>query len=178
MVLQHGPFSLHTMLEGPWLHKTAFPTPMVRPLDESQGSSPLYGHGSWLMCEVALSVTNSSCLAHILIVNCGIVSPTPNVNPTLFVVSREFLGDYRFIVLQLLSLIKWFFNPNFNHPWFHNKLLTREGRVLGNGWTRLSSMTIFVHLFMRSVNRKVTILTLNTITLENVIIKEGFQHIF
>ena len=27
---------------------------MVRPLDESQGSSPLQGHGSWLMCEVAL----------------------------------------------------------------------------------------------------------------------------
>ena len=30
------------------------PTPMVRPLDESQGSSPLRGHGSWLTCEVAL----------------------------------------------------------------------------------------------------------------------------
>ena len=28
---------------------------MVRPLDESQGSSPLQGHGSWLMCEVALT---------------------------------------------------------------------------------------------------------------------------
>ena len=54
MIPQHGPFLLHTMLEGPWLHKTAFPTPMVRPLDESQGSSPLQGHGSWLMCEVAL----------------------------------------------------------------------------------------------------------------------------
>ena len=27
---------------------------MVRPLDESEGSSPLQGHGSWLMCEVAL----------------------------------------------------------------------------------------------------------------------------
>ena len=54
MVSQHGPFSLHTMLEGPWLHKMAFPTHMVRPLDESQGSSPLQGHGSWLMCEVAL----------------------------------------------------------------------------------------------------------------------------
>ena len=54
MVPQHGPFSLHTMLEGPWLHKTAFPTPMARPSDESQGSSPLQGRGSWLMCEVAL----------------------------------------------------------------------------------------------------------------------------
>ena len=27
---------------------------MVQPLDESQGPSPLHGHGSWLMCEVAL----------------------------------------------------------------------------------------------------------------------------
>ena len=26
---------------------------MVRPLDESQWSSPLQGHGSWLVCEVA-----------------------------------------------------------------------------------------------------------------------------
>ena len=50
------PFSLHTMLEGPWLDKTAFPTPMVWPLDESQGSSPLQGHGSWLMCEVAMII--------------------------------------------------------------------------------------------------------------------------
>ena len=29
---------------------------MVRPLDESQGSSPLQGHGSWLVCEVALKI--------------------------------------------------------------------------------------------------------------------------
>jgi hypothetical protein len=27
---------------------------MVRPLDESQESSSLQGHGSWLMCEVTL----------------------------------------------------------------------------------------------------------------------------
>ena len=33
----------------------AFPTPMVWPLDEIQGSSLLQGHGSWLMCEVALN---------------------------------------------------------------------------------------------------------------------------
>ena len=57
MVPQHGPFSLHTMLEGSWLPKTAFPTPMIWPLDESQGSSPLQGHGSWLVCEVAV-ITN------------------------------------------------------------------------------------------------------------------------
>jgi hypothetical protein len=35
----------------------AFPTPMVWPLDESQWSSPLQCHGSWLMCEVALSLS-------------------------------------------------------------------------------------------------------------------------
>ena len=46
--------SHYRMLEGTWLHITAFPTHMVRPLDESQGSSPLQGHSSWLMCEVAL----------------------------------------------------------------------------------------------------------------------------
>ena len=28
---------------------------MIQPLNESQGSSPLQGHCSWLMCEVALS---------------------------------------------------------------------------------------------------------------------------
>ena len=53
MIPQHGPFSLQTMLEGPWLPKTAFPTSIVQPLDESQGSSPLQGHGSWLVCKVA-----------------------------------------------------------------------------------------------------------------------------
>ena len=60
MVPQHGPFSLHTMLQGPWPHKMPFPTPMVWPLDESQGSSQLQGHGSWLMCEVALAL----CMDH------------------------------------------------------------------------------------------------------------------
>jgi hypothetical protein len=37
---------------------------MVRLLDESQGSSPLQGHGSWLMCEVALNM-NMSLLAQL-----------------------------------------------------------------------------------------------------------------
>ena len=35
----------------------------------------------------------------ILIVNCIVVSPKPNVNPTLFVISCKSLGDQRFIVL-------------------------------------------------------------------------------
>jgi hypothetical protein len=37
-------------LESPWLHKTAFPTPMVWPLDESQG---------------VLTITRSRLLAHV-----------------------------------------------------------------------------------------------------------------
>ena len=39
---------------------------------------------------------------------------------------------------------------------FHHKLLTKDGRLWTNGWTRPSSMTIFVHLFLKSVNQKVT----------------------
>ena len=38
---------------------------MVRPLGESQGSPPLQGHGSWLMCEVALSLWVGSPKSHI-----------------------------------------------------------------------------------------------------------------
>ena len=40
---------------------------------------------------------------------------------------------------------------------FHHKLLTREGMGLAKGWTHPSSMTVFVHLFIRSVIWKVTI---------------------
>ena len=60
----NGPttWSIHTMLEGPWLYKTVFPTPMVRPLDESQESSSLQGHRSWLMCEVALRAISHTIL--------------------------------------------------------------------------------------------------------------------
>ena len=54
MVFQHGSFSLRTMLEDPWLHKMAIPTPMVHCLEESQGPSPLHGHGPWFVYEVAL----------------------------------------------------------------------------------------------------------------------------
>ena len=65
-----------------------------------------------------MSVTNSNHLAQILIVNHGIVSPTPNVNPTLFVNSCNlFDGDYRFTMLQLLVTHQVIFHPHFNHPW-------------------------------------------------------------
>ena len=45
----------------------------------------------------------------------------------------------------------------------HHKLLTREGRVLENGWTHPSFMTIEVQVFTRSVIRKATIVILKTI---------------
>ena len=56
MIPQHGPIHshFHTILEDPWLHKMAIPTPMVWPLDESQQPSPLHGHNPSLMCEVLL----------------------------------------------------------------------------------------------------------------------------
>ena len=44
-----------------------------------------------------------------LTVNRSIVSPTLDVNPTSFVIPCKFFGDNRFIVLQILSLSKWFF---------------------------------------------------------------------
>ena len=39
-----------------------------------------------------LSVTNSNQVCTILIVNCSVVSPTFNANPTLFVIPFNFLG--------------------------------------------------------------------------------------
>jgi len=45
------------------------------------------------------------------------VSPTLYVNPTLFVIACNFFWNYRFRILQLLSLTKQFFIQNFNHLW-------------------------------------------------------------
>jgi hypothetical protein len=42
---------------------------------------------------------------------------------------------------------------------FHHKLLTRKDRVLANGGTHPLSMAILVHLFIRSIIRKATIVT-------------------
>ena len=52
---------------------------------------------------------------------------------------------------------------------FCHKLLTREGRVLANGWTHSSSMTIFVHLFIRSVTQKVTIVNIEYHITRNIV---------
>ena len=57
-----------------------------------------------------------------------------NVNPTLFIIPCIFWGDFRFTMLQLWSLTKWF-SPKFQSSItiLHHKLLIREGRVLVNG---------------------------------------------
>ena len=83
------------------------------------------------------------------------MSPTLNDNPTLFVIPCNVYGDSQCCKYCHLPSI---FHPNFNH-----KLMTREGRVYANGWTHLSSLTKFVHLFTRSVIQKITIVRLNII---------------
>ena len=79
------------------------------------------------------SVTNSNCLGSILIVNCSIVSPTSNVNPTLFVIFVKSLGDYRFTVLQVLSLTYQviFIQSSIIHDNISSQVADKsEGRVL------------------------------------------------
>ena len=53
-------------------------------------------------------------MSPILIVNYGIVSPTLNVNSTLFVIAWIFLGDLQCYNYYHLPSD---FHPNFNHPW-------------------------------------------------------------
>lgn len=79
----------------------------------------------------------------------------------------NFWGDYRFTVLQSLSmeLPSDFFTSNFQPSMtkFHHKLLTRECRVLQMDELIHQSLTISIHLFITSVIQKVTIVTLNII---------------
>ena len=44
---------------------------------------------------------------------------------------------------------------------FHHELLMIEGRVLANSQTHPSYVTLFAHLFIRSVIQKVTMVTLS-----------------
>ena len=112
--------------------------------------------GCWIMpCHVHPTPTNKQNLSNttlnmiisefhrfllscsILIVIHSIVLPTLNVKPTLFVIPCEFFTFYlwggrrdrRFTVLRL----PWLTKLTLFHPWqyFHHKLLTREGRVVG-----------------------------------------------
>ena len=97
----------------------------------------------------------------ILIVTCNNVSPTLNGNPTLFVIPCKFLWGLEnysvaiTVTYQVVLASKFWSSMTI----FHLKLLTRESRVLANGWTPPSSMTIFVKLFIRSVIQKLTIVT-------------------
>src|ERR1700737_1213860 len=54
------------MFEDPAPHKMGSPTPMVWPLDESQRPSPFHGHGSWLVCEVALILSGDPFLKNLV----------------------------------------------------------------------------------------------------------------
>ena len=95
-------------------------------------------------------------MSPILIVNCKIVSPTLNVNPT----TLSFFGkSWGMIDLQCYNC--WHLPSDFSSKFqafmtiFHHKLLTIEGRVLVNGWTHPPLiMTIIVQSFLRSVLRK------------------------
>ena len=68
---------------------------------------------------MGFGVTNSNCLAQFLIVNCNVVSPILNVNPTLFVILCKKI--WGIIELQCCdySHLPSDFHPSFNHPWQH-----------------------------------------------------------
>jgi hypothetical protein len=66
---------------------------------------------------IIFSVTNSNCLAHYLIVNYGVVSPTLNVNLTVFVIPcKLFFGIIDLQYCNYCHILRDFFNPNFNYP--------------------------------------------------------------
>ena len=67
-----------------------------------------------------------------------------------------FLGSYEFTVLHYYHLPSEF-SSKFHHPcqYFMTKMLTREGRILADGWTHSPFMAILVHFFLlRSVIKK------------------------
>ena len=52
----------------------------------------------------------------ILIVNCSVVSPTLNANPTLFIIPFNFLGRLEICNVAITVTYSVIFHPNFNHP--------------------------------------------------------------
>ena len=98
---------------------------------------------------MAFSVANSSGSCSILIGNHCIVSPTLNVNLTLFVIHCNLF--WWIIDIQCRNYFHQVtFHPNFN---------TSEGRGLANGWTHPSSLIVFVNLFIKTDIQKITIVT-------------------
>ena len=98
-------------------------------------TSPLHGPTT---LDLMFSVTNSNHLCSILIVNCGIVLPTLNANPTLFVIPCKYFFLGGIIDVQCCnyghSLSESSSKFQSSMTIFHYKLLTREGGVLANGW--------------------------------------------
>ena len=47
--------------QGPMIMLHDFGSALGRPLGTSFGLSQFHGHGSWLMCDVALSLTGNGC---------------------------------------------------------------------------------------------------------------------
>ena len=72
-----------------------------------------------------------------------------------------FLGGYRAAVLQFTITCQVIFHLNFSHDNNSSQVVDKEkvGFRPIDGWTHPSSMTIFVHLFIRSVIGKGTIVT-------------------
>ena len=85
----------------------------------------------------------------ILIVNRGIVSQRLNVNPILFVLVN-FLGDYRFTMLELLSLTMWI---SIQIPIIHDNISSQvaDKRRHGLGQWRNSSI---IHDIICSISHK------------------------
>jgi len=99
---------------------------------------------------------------------------TLNVNPKLFVIPCKFFGRILIYSVAITVTYQVLFHPKFQSfmSISHHKLLTR---VLANAWTHPSSMTIFVHLFNRSVIQKVTTVTLNAICTLNIMFSVWFS---
>jgi hypothetical protein len=97
------------------------------------------------------------------------VSPTPNDNPTIFVIPCRFFIFLRggIIIFKCCNYchLPSDFASKFqsSRTIFIHKLLIREDRILANGWTRPSSMTILVNLIKRSVIQKRYHMTLHII---------------
>jgi hypothetical protein len=113
--------------------------------------------------------------------NCGIVSPTLNVNPTLFVIPCKIFRR----IIDLQDCNYCYLPSDFSSKFlssmtiFHHKLLTSGGRALANGYHHPSSfMRVFVHLFIRSVIQKVMPTYDIGVTSHNITKKWGFLFSF
>ena len=88
------------------------------------------------------SVTNSKCLAQYWLTNRSIVSPTLNVDPTLFVIPCKMFGGI--IDLQCCKNChspKWIFSPNFNLWWQYFITSCWQEKVESLGQRMNSSIT-------------------------------------